>query len=109
MESAFDHFAAEQPRKDGHASEEDAQAEIVELDDSGKDLCIFLELGGAARTCVEDEVRQDDERGNQSEQVDPNSAARKKVPANLVAHENGNLASIEPPRLFFRPLLGPRG
>jgi hypothetical protein len=109
MESAFDHFAAEQPCKDRHASEEDAQPEIVELDDSRQDLGIAFHLRRARRlVSVEDDVCQDDERRYQCEQIDPNSAARKQIPANLVAHKDGDLASKEPPWLFLRPLLGPR-
>src|SRR5260370_13703022 len=44
MKSAFNHFAAKYPRKDGHTSKEDAQPEIVELHYFRKDLCIGPDL-----------------------------------------------------------------
>jgi len=68
MEGAFDHFAAEQPGKDTHAGKEDAQADIVELHDYRKDLCIVLDLGQARGfASVEDDMGKDDEYWNQSE------------------------------------------
>jgi hypothetical protein len=105
VESFFNHFAAEEPRKDGHAGEEDAQTEIVELDDVRQNLRILFDLGPSR---VEDGMGQDDERRSRSENVDPNSAACKQVSPNFVAHQDGDLACIEPPRLFLRPLLGAR-
>ena len=44
VESACDHFTTEQPSKNAHAGEEDAEADVVELDDAGEDLSVFREV-----------------------------------------------------------------
>ena len=59
MESVFDHFAAEQPGKNPHASEEDAQPEIIELHNSREDLRILLDLRRFNIAPVDDGVSQD--------------------------------------------------
>jgi len=107
VERAFDHFAAEKPSKDAHAGEENAQPKIVELNNSGEDHGVRLNLVGTP-VPVQDIVDGDDDDRYQGEQVDPNPAASEKVAANFVAHKDRNLAGVEPPRLFFRPLLSLR-
>ncbi len=55
MEAALDHLAANEARENSQASEEDCQAEIVELDDPGQHLGIFghLRTAGGGRTACE--------------------------------------------------------
>src|ERR1700689_2726650 len=43
VKSALDHFAAEEPGKNTHAGEEDAQAEIINLNNTGEDKRIVFD------------------------------------------------------------------
>jgi hypothetical protein len=49
-----------------------------------------------------------EEGGHKSEKVNPNPALSEKIAVHFGAHEDCDLAGVEPPGLFFGPLLGAR-
>ena len=55
---------------------------------------------------AEDEMGSKEQHRYQGEQINPNPAASEEVSANFIAHEDGDLAGKQPPRLFFQSALG---
>src|SRR5271168_2949571 len=58
VERTLHHFAAEQPRKDSHAGEENAEPEIINLDNSREYECVVFDLARIDVAPVEDIVRE---------------------------------------------------
>ena len=68
MQGAFHHFAAKQPAENAHAGEKESEPHVVELDDSGQNLCVFLErrsIGGSGE--VGEAVHQGHQRRRKGE------------------------------------------
>lgn len=105
MQSTFDNFAAEEPGENPHAGKKDSKAEVIQLNDARKDLRIVFDLRRVDVISIEDIVNEEQQYRDESQQVNPNPAAAEQIAARLIAHEDGNLARVEPPRLLFRPFL----
>ena len=98
MQAALDHFAANQSRKNSETSEENSQAEIVELDDAGEHLGIFGDF--VLRVAGEQRVNEEDDGRAEGEEVNPGGFPGEQIAAHLNAGHAPRLQPIQAPRLL---------
>jgi hypothetical protein len=95
VQAAFHHLASEQAGEQAQAAEEDAQAQVVELEDAGEDggvlvqrvaVATFIEEGGQG-------VQADGEQRQQGQQIQPQPPPAAQVLAQLEAQDGAQLAA----------------
>ena len=97
MQAALDHFSADEAGKDTQAAKEDSETNVIELDDSCEDARIFAHRGYLMG--IEEQMNEDDDRGDEGEKVDPAGLPGEKVSAQLDARDATGLTTPQAPGL----------